>query len=180
MDISPGLLQLACFRLYRHQGASSEVVVVGSVVRYATHGIRNHHRKPFATMGECHAVRHPHTRSRIGRSRLARTKRVSVASRSHTTGDQSHFRDVYGKKMGVATLPMDSLDAALRVHQLDSVHLHRVESETGKVASLGTALLCRVRGDGGDKLGESANGRYHRPDDSGWHSLCGSRLCGSQ
>ena len=76
MDISPWLLQLACFRLHRHKGASSEVVVVGSIVRYATHAIRCHHCKHFTTVGERDAKRYRRTRSRVGRPRLARTAGV--------------------------------------------------------------------------------------------------------
>src|SRR5688500_2012421 len=82
--------------------------------------------------------------------------------------------------MGVASFPMDSMDAAVRVHKLASVLLYRVENATGKVASVGTAVLCRVRGVCDDKLGETAKRHYHRPDGSGWHSLCGSRLGGSR
>lgn len=73
MDISPGLLQLACFRLHWHQGSSSKVVVVGSVVRHATYIIHCHHRKRLAALGECHAERYRRTRSRVGRPRPART-----------------------------------------------------------------------------------------------------------
>jgi hypothetical protein len=183
MDVSPGLLQLARFRLHRHQGAASKVVVVGSVVRYTTHAIRCHHRKHFTMVGERYGNCYRRTRSRVGRPRLARAAGVLVASRSRTAGDRASLPDVHGDKMGVATFSMDCLDAALRVHQLDSVLLYRVENEARKVASLGTALLCRVRGgrdvwDG--KLRKPDMGRCHRPDGSGWHILCGSRICGSQ
>src|SRR5215211_785943 len=173
MDISLWLLQLACLRIHRHQEASSKVVVVGSIVRHATHAIRYRHRKHFTTVGELHGVRHPHTRSRIGCPRLARAAGVLVASRSHAAGDQSSLPDVYGKNMGVAPFRMDSLDAHFGVHELDSFLLHRVENEARKVASVGAAVLYCVRGSRGGrdvwngKLREPGMGRCHRANGSG-------------